>query len=512
MNELEKREKTLEQKFWNFLYNKWHIILIAILILAAYFRFKNMNINTALWWDEADYLSLAKHYGLGTPIDTAPWRARGMAFIWAIFYWLGANETIIRILIQLVSLGGVYMCYLLGKDLVNKKVGLVAAFMMSVFWVHLFWSARIEMAMHGMLVWTVSAWLFWKGYVKNGKSWWLALAAGLAAYGMFMYSAVGFIAIFFLLYLLFADKFKFIKSKKMWLAFGVAILIIGTMFAYNYVNFGSVNPRIERTITAETTLDETDQPWNRPFGELFNDFITYTIHFQDYLLWPFFILFLIGLGTFFDLFLGFDLLLKGQEPRLKKKWFLFTWVLTVLIIFSFILTFTHFYYEPRFLFPMFPAVFVIAGIGAVKLYEIIAKHNKHIALVLVLSILAIGGYNQINESDNLINAHQDSFAGERYVGEWLYENTEEGDVIITCNQNVPFIYYTSRLVLGFGTNMTKADELIETYDSKYVIIDAYNHDCAFTYGEERDNLVPVYGYFYDEVQTIPLVLVYEVQK
>lgn len=511
MDELEKREKTLEEKFWHFLYNKWHLILIAILIFAAYLRFKNMNVNAALWWDEADYLGLAKHYGLGTPIDTAPWRARGMAFIWAVFYWLGANETVIRILIQLASLGGVYMCYLLGRDLANKKVGLVAAFMMSVFWVHLFWSARIEMAMHGMLVWSLSAWLFWKGYVKNGKTWHLALAAGLAAYGMFMYSAVGFIAIFYLVYLLFADKFKFVKSRKMWIAFGVALLIIGTMFAYNYIEFGSVNPRITRTITAETSLEESAQPWNRPIGEQINDFVTYTVHFPEYLFWPFLILFLIGLATFFDVILGFDLMMKGKEPKLKKKWFLLTWILSVLIIFSLILTFTHFYYEPRFLFPLFPAVFIIAGIGTVKLYDILAKYNKYLGLVVVLGLLAFGGYTQLSYADDLIDAKADSFAGERFIGEWLNENTVEGDVIITCNQNVPFIYYSSRMVYGFGTNMTKADALIEEHNSKYVIIDAYNHDCAFTYGDERENLVPIQAYFYDSEQTMPIVILYEVQ-
>ena len=63
----------------NQFFNKhFKLILIAVLAFALILRLKYMTVNAALWWDEADYLTIAKHYGLGLPEQAAPWRARAI--------------------------------------------------------------------------------------------------------------------------------------------------------------------------------------------------------------------------------------------------------------------------------------------------------------------------------------------------------------------------------------------------------------------------------------------------
>ncbi|PIS15427.1 hypothetical protein COT62_03690, partial [Candidatus Roizmanbacteria bacterium CG09_land_8_20_14_0_10_41_9] len=94
---------------------------------------KYMTINAAVWWDEADYLSLGKYFGLGLPQVAAPWRARAIPMVWGIFYWLGANEWFIRFIQTLVSITGVYLTYVIGKLFYNKWAGLLGATMLAVY-------------------------------------------------------------------------------------------------------------------------------------------------------------------------------------------------------------------------------------------------------------------------------------------------------------------------------------------------------------------------------------------
>ena len=104
-----------------------------------------MTVNAALWWDEADYLALAKHYGLGLPEIAAPWRARRSPMLLGIFYWLGANELIMRFVWVLLSVSGVLFTYIIGKRLYGKAVRLLSALFLSVYFEYLFWSARFSM-------------------------------------------------------------------------------------------------------------------------------------------------------------------------------------------------------------------------------------------------------------------------------------------------------------------------------------------------------------------------------
>ena len=53
--------------------NKSDILLIVILLLAFLIRLKYFNINTGIWWDEAEYLVMAKDFAFHP--SWVDWRA-----------------------------------------------------------------------------------------------------------------------------------------------------------------------------------------------------------------------------------------------------------------------------------------------------------------------------------------------------------------------------------------------------------------------------------------------------
>jgi len=495
----------------DFFKDKERLILIGILLAAfairLYFFFKTYN--QALWWDEADYMSLAKSFAFGTPEEAAPWRARGMSLIFALFYMLGFEEIFMRLLEIGASVLGVYLTYLIGKEFYTKKVGLIAAAFMSVFWLHLFWSMRFSMEMYGLLFWGFAAIFFWRGFVKDKNKWYMIASGALIAYGIFAYESVGFIFVFLTLFLLLTTKLKFLANKKFWWGMLGLCVVLGAFFAYNYHELGDFYPRLTHVI--EGSLSEgTELDVKLEETGFWTVALTSLIWFQtmpQYLLWIIFAVFLVGVLLYFDMFLGLDLIWKDKSPRLKKDLFIFLWVLSILVVFGLYLAVTNAYYEPRYLFPMYPALFVIAARGTVKLADFAKKHRKELEIIVILAIIIAAAYTQLTYADETIEAKLTSFSQERPAGEWLKENTEEDDVILTCSQNVPLIYYSERRVLTFRYNTTEVDEQILEYDVDYLVLDLYHWDCNVDYVVEREANLTLVQYYTEDDQ--PAVLIYE---
>ncbi|MFH1332854.1 MAG: glycosyltransferase family 39 protein [archaeon] len=510
MEEFPSKSAVLD-KFLEFLNKNTSLIILIILVATFLLRLKYMNINAGVWWDEADYLRLAKHYAFGLQDIAATYRERAMTMVWGLMYKLGATDWTIRFIEQLISVAAVYFVYLLGKEFYGKNVGLIAASFLAVIWVHMFWATRISMGLHGMFLWLVAAYLFWKGYVKNGKWWYVALAAMIIAFGTYAYSAIGLSLFLFLGFILITERFKFLRNKRAWIAFFAALLIIIPFMIYNQVNFGHVYPRFGQNIQHEwSNLGQgTLEKWET--GSVSNFFV-YSSNLPSYLTWPLFALLMVGLiSVFGNVLFGFDLLIKGKGDKIKRDLYIFLWAFIVLLMFSIVYTTTHFELDPRFLFPMYPAVSIIAAVGLLKIYSYLKKYNKILAFVAVATIFSFAIYSNITVADDAINAKKDTYLGEKEAGLWMRENSKPEDYIITCNQEVVFGYYTERNMGSFGANVTEADRMISELNPKYIVLDIYHPDCAFNLQQESSyKLEPIYVAFMDADKKQPAVIVYTV--
>jgi len=518
------KNKNLLKKIDDFIEKNSFYILLAILIIAFIIRFKNIGINAAVWWDEADYLTLAKNYGLGLPEQAAPWRARMIPMFLGIFYFFGANEWFIKFIQASVSVLGIYLTFLIGKTFFNKKVGLITALMLTVYHESIFWTARISMGTYAIVIWALIAYLFWKGYPNCNKKY-LLIAGGLYSFGIYAYDTIGFLILFLLAYLLITERLTFLKKKQFWFFVLGAVIVFVPLASYHYVEFhgyfgessnflSDIYPRVGRFMTADFSIPENVvQDWQRPFMDVFKESFVYFTALPILFKWPFFVAFLIGLTIFLDLVLGYDLLLKGKSLKLKKQLYLLLWSLSLMIPLGVTVATTGFYFEPRFISPALPVLFVIAGVGLVKIYDWLKKYNDLVAISVVVLLLILGINAQLTYSNQLIDMKKDSYSAENEAGTWLKEHTQEGDILTGCGQTVQIIYYTEREFYSAGSNQTRLENLIDEYNSKFIMVDAYDPACMniMNYpGQYPDKYKLVQVFYVDKEKTQPVILVYEV--
>lgn len=485
------------------------LVLIVALTIRLYFFFKTYN--QALWWDEADYMSIAKHYGFGTPEVAAPWRARGMSLIFGIFYFFGANEIFQRLIVIAFSVATVWLTYLLGKEFYNRKVALIASIFMSVLWTHLFWTTRFSGEVFALVFFGFAGLFFWRGYVKNKSKWYMIACGALIAYGIFLYESVGAIFVFLAGYLLVTERLAFFKNKQFWWGMLGLILVLIPIFWHYYDLYGQIYPRayhvLEGSLSQGTELDQklaTQGGWS-----VFITAFSFIYGAKAYFLWTLLILTIIGLWYYIDLILGFDMLVKTKEPRLQKDFYVLWWALCILLLFGTYLAVTNAYFEERYIFPAYPLLFIIAARGLVGIADVAEKYKKHLGKFVIILVILFAGYEQLTYASAVIDYKKGSFSQERPAGDWLKEHTEPGDILLACSQVVPLVYYSEREAITYRYNTTEVDEQIRDMNVKYLIVDLYIQDCNVNYAMEREksgNLTLV-G-MYSEGQ-YPTILVYE---
>jgi len=299
-----------QHRLVTWLKDPWHIALVLIIIFGTILRFKYYNVNLGLWWDEAEYLSKAKNWAFGTVMPNSYWTARPvtLTLVWALLLKLGTNVTFIRFATELLpSIGTLVVIYLLGKEMYNKKVGVIAAAMMSLFWLHLFFTARLLMDLPGLFFSLMTSYYFWKGFIKHHGmqrryiylTFFFFLLTALTKYND------GVIIVPFLILLFIKERFAFLKNKQLWIALGICLaFIVAPYLLFNYLSFGDPLPALTTYIlTAKTSAIHQ---YESPAYYVFN-------YFHEFLLDFWFWFFLASLIFLWRLLFSFDLLFKRKD-------------------------------------------------------------------------------------------------------------------------------------------------------------------------------------------------------
>ena len=516
--EVEKKKETVMK----FLGNKdiHTYLLIALLIFAFILRLMYFNIDQAVWWDGADYLAGAKVIGQDLPLNHYEFNPRRPFFLsvfWGFLYMLGGGETILRISILLFSIAGVWLTYLLGKEIYNKQVGLLAGFAMSVLWLHLFHTARLLSDLPTLTIWLATAYFSYKGVIKEEKK--SLIFAGIALGFLLFIRGSSLIYFLPLLVLVLAkDGIKFVKNKHIWIALVIAILIMSPFFIWLGLTY-------EHPFQKFTGIGggEVRFKGSMNFGKLWEnlDVFSYVVFapgllaiLSNFLLSGKLLgllIFLIVLGLSLDLFLGFDLLLKKKEEGLINKLFLLTWMFTPYVFFSL----AGSGIEERYVFAMFPALFIILGKGVMDSQHYFKK-NKNIWIVLLVVLLVVFSFFQLSFADSLIKNKQESYRAVKEAGIWLYQNTEPDDLIVS-QSHYQNMYYSERDTIDFHNEtdkLTEADfnKKVKELKPKYMVVSVFEPgftpDWAYSYGDRnKDKVRPIRVYSDEDEQ--PLLIIFE---
>ncbi len=490
MDAIEKRIKSISE----FFKDKHNLILIGIILLAFIIRLYYLIItkNQAFWWDESEYLSIAKHWVMGVPLDVNPQRTIMLPVLISFFYLIGFNEFWVKFFIILVpSVLIVLATYLLGKEMYNKKIGLLASFIMAIFWLLIFNTTRIHTDALAMMFTTFSIYYFWKYYEVHSNKRYLFLSALLLALAVITRPLAGIYVLIFGIYLIVVKKFNFIKDKNLWLTILIGLAGLAPLLIYDWINFGSPLA----FISSYETGTNPSAAW-AIFG-----------YFKWFTEWLFFIIFLFGSALLlFNLIIGFDYVFKDKKTELKADFFNVIWILTYLIYFVFILRALT---EDRWLMPLAVPIFFIISKGLSYIYLFIKKYNHHVAIVVITILLFYNGYLHIKHTDFITKAKISTYSQEPAAGIWLKQNTLPNDVLMSNNEQLPFTFYTERKVYGMSDTEEKIIESIKQVKPKYLILTGYypSEQWTFQFPEKyKDHLVPVQAYTENDR---PVIVIYQ---
>ncbi len=517
----------LTEKLKKFFKNKYNLILVGILAFAFVLRIRYLFIDQAVWWDAADYLTFAKIIGgklvYYTSFDFNPRRPFFLASLWGLLYRLGLGEVALRFTEFLFSFGIVILTYLIGKELYNKTIGLIASFIMSGFYLMLFFTARLMTDIPCVFFLMLTMLMFLKGFVKNEGRKYVILTGVFAGLAILTRAASIFTFPFFFLFIFMTRGLKILKNKNFWLAIIIGLIIFSPFLAFIHFKHGGdaigkflgISYGRELGVKTNVFIQHLDSfPLYYGVNEKLTSMLRQNVFWENFsiieiLKVPFLILFAFGLFYMIgELILGYDIFVKNE--KLKKNLFVILWFLIPFLGLSFFAGF-----EPRQMMITFPAAFIIISLFLVKLYKFISKYNKVIALVLVGLILLYGVSMQANYGHKLIKVKQMSYYPVKQAGLWIKENTDVDDIIISAStyQNM---YYSERDTLHYYKDEEKMtekefDEFVKKVKPKYMVISIFEPGFSptwnFDYQERHSNIKPVQVYTLDGKN--PALIIYE---
>ncbi|MDD5192842.1 MAG: glycosyltransferase family 39 protein [Candidatus Nanoarchaeia archaeon] len=493
------------KKLINWLKKPNNFILVGILIFAFVLRLYYFHVtqNQALWWDEAEYMNMARAWAgdLAYHYTFVSVRPVLLSLIISIFWRIGSGEFLARIFIFIISMVSIFGVYLLGKEMYDEKLGLIVAFFMSVFYLHLFQTFRVLVDLPSLTFFTFSIFFFYR-YFKTKEKKMLYFGAALVAIGTLFRITTAMLLFAILIYLLITERLSFLRKKEYYIAGAIFVLILLPYIIWGYFQFNGF------VITQAGA-------WNAPQGSFlangFENMKSYfsASNFKFDLTWPLLIFFYLGIIFMYKLILGFDILIKGENFELKRDLLLI--LLVIIPILTVCFSISNFY-DDRYIITVFPIMFIISTAFILKSYEFIKKGNKLIAIILLFILIGYIGYLQLQNADSVIKIKAESYYPVKEAGIWLKENSGPYDKIMSIS--APQIeYYSERRVVGNKNSEEDFDKAMANENFTFYMVSVFEKHPQWVLDYPKEsNLTPVRVYFADAQQQNPILIIYKMPE
>ena len=427
-------------------------LIIFVLIFSFLIRIAFLFYSPLRGWDETVYLNLGRDLSrnpFSYSLLNSPWndfipstdiiygwpnigfRAPLLPYILSIFYALNLNF-LIPIIVPFFATLSVFLVYIFGKKLFDKKIGLYSAILFSLAPIQVFYSEKIwtdPLIVFFILLTFIS---FWEGYEKENKKHKILFGLFLALSLLARYTTL-WIAPVFLFYFLIRDKsLRFLKDKYLWQAIGIFFLTLIPWFIYGFVYYGNPLGGFIHGFQAANYWGGA-QSWSFFFENSWKIFSIAGILFLTSLFYIFF-----------------------KKEFLKREIYL----LLIWIIFfsSIVMAMPH--KEERFILPIVPAVCLISGFFISKL-----EKYKNIIFGLACIILAVSLWSSFKI------AYENSQAGANLCfsdgNEFLANDSISENSLVVTNQLPIVHYYTQKEVRLYPASWNlKALENISDSDQR----------------------------------------------
>ncbi len=496
------------------------ILIFAFLIRGYYFF---LTKNQAHWWDTLAYAAIAKesvyHLWTGTHfiVSESIIRAPLLSFLWSLFMRLNLSEIWVLIFLEyLPSLASVYLVYLIGKEMYNKKVGLISAFIMSILWINIFYTARIMTDIPSSFLVLLSIYFFFKSYEDLNIKY-FSLSIFSLSLSILMRNSSFLIGATYIIFLLIVKKHKILKDKNFWIGGIIGIIPLLFFFASNFLTQGNLFPALgsyassaaAKTSYAYYIIDEF-------LPHLFTNIITNkystisaTLAGNPFAIFGNILLILFILGLIISIL---DLVLsRGYIIKFKKtKAHIFSLILLVLS-FSFFIFYIK-AAEDRYLLIVITSLLFFISIGLVYLYDLIKKYNKSIAIGFLFIILILSAYSQYYYGHPIIESRIPSYYNLKQAFTWINENTPENAVILGDGIDPYVIYYGNRKFEHW--NFSNVESTLKNSD--YIVVAAWEHQgqqsMEYINANLSNRLSLEQVFFFDETKKQVSAAIYKIKK
>ena len=492
---MERSEERVD-KIVNWLKKPTNLLLIAIVIFAFIIRLYlfNMAVGQALWWDEAEYMSTSKMWAFNVPYNLNPQRPPLFQLLGAGAFMIGLGEGFIKFAFTLLpSLALVIAMFYLGKEMYNKKIGLIAAFLAAVSWTFLFWTARIQPDFLSMTFQVLAIMFMWQ-YWKNKKTKPIILAGIFSALGFYFKVSALLVPMIFMLFIFIKDRFSAFKDKNYYIYAASFLLTLIPYFIWSFLTF--VTPTAFKSGYSNAIGTPMPFYWAN---------INYFYMLTENIL---FILFVIGLVLGLRFLLYLDVLVKDKKKCFDANLF---GVLVLLVVSAFYIFYIR-GTEDRWVFLWLPFIFFYTGQALMFIYEKLKKYNKIVGVVVLLGLLLSIGYLQINHGIAITDMKKTSYLPVKLGCEWIKEHSKEGVEVLTGSYTQT-VYYTERNVTQIpdGGTSKKFENYLAINEPEVMIVSIFEPHPSWLnqwIGENPDKLNAVKVYYGDEAKTQPILVVY----
>jgi len=473
------------KKFW--LKNKEKIILIAILLLAFFLRIWGIDWGLPNFHFHVDENFVVRHalrihktYEFIAPKFVPPaLYYRLLIAFYSFFLWLSrilafqikeTPQNIMMLIGRLTSVGfgtlTVYLIYKIGKEMFNKKIGLLAAFLLSFTFVHVVKSHYVKYDITAASLGTLS-FLYTFYILKNrkAKDYFLTGAiVGLAA-------STHYFSTFFLIPALAAHWLSAKKSKKLKISriFSSKLLLLFLGFILSFIILNSYLLLKPEILFTEGVVAQREAIKHAP-SMLSKDNIPTP-------LW--YLLYLSMSGLYYPMFLTTILGIYILIRRRKKKDILLLSFPLVYLTFLFL----NSYRNDRLTLPLMPffalysAVFLEEGWRKVKKMKIAALSKKIILLGCILIIFIIPLARTVLFSYSI--SQKDT---RQRAAEWLEANYPKDKLILSVGDTINIGHYLLKKDFKNITNLFPLEKIeVFFYPGEILLIDSVNYHIAENY-------------------------------
>jgi len=452
-----------------------------------------------LWWDSCVYGNMGRFFsGHGPFWEFTAARPLLFSLVWGGFNFISTSEFLPRLFILVFSMLAILGMYYLGRGLTDKKyVGLFAAFMTAIFYIHIFYTQRLLVDTLSFTFFIWAAFFFWK-YFKKDNPKFFYIASVIVAVGFLFRITTALILLVVLIYTATIHGTQMFKRKEYYIGALIFFAVISPYLIWGYFQFDGF------VLTKAFETNAPDNFWIGGYNVLIKYITRFLLLLPNTLAIPSGLLFIIGLIMMHECIVGVDMMRKGDK-KLRKDFFILLMFIVPLIAISFLLN----HMEDRYIFNVFPAVFILTSVAVVYIQELLdnkwGKKAGGIFMVLIIVMMLVA---QLQATDTTIKGKIPAYKEVKEAGLWIKDNSNPNDIIVT--HSYPQIQYYS---WRYSRHFPKTEEEYEQLDHTnftYFMVSIFERSPEWVYSyPARKNLTVANAWMLNEQQ--PALVIYNLK-